>query len=410
MGLGKTLSSLAAGYQRGLTNRTIVTCSGSALSVWPKEVKKWFPELTGNVVVVEGTKPQRRKLWDKYGKQEHVILVCTYGVYLADHQYIPEDFDLHIADEAHKARNHKSKTYYALQEIRAEDVYLLTGTPAPKGVQHMFGYLHWLYPKKFRSYWGFLNKYCVIEEGPFGKEIIGSMNMVEFKQILSTIMIRRKKSSNMPKKRRHIMEVEMTAEEARIYKQIDEKQIYNREDGTYLLTPSAMSARLRCRQLFICPQLLDPALKAGSGLDAILEHADDNELNHFVIFTPFPAAFPFLRQRIWERLQVSAHELRGGMDSVTVAKTIEDWTNAPKGIVLVSIKFATSFELTKASTGYMLGYEWDPDDNYQAEDRLHRMGITEDVNIYYVMHDTVLAARQKEIADLKYHEGIQMGL
>lgn len=410
MGLGKTLSALTAGYQRGLTKRTIVTCSGSALSVWPKEVKKWFPELTGRVVVVEGTKAKRRKLWEEHADKEEIIMVCTYGVYMADSAIIPTRWDLHIGDEAHKARNHKSKTYYAVTKIVSDDLYLITGTPAPKGVQHMFGYLHWLFPKQFTSYWKFINTYCVVEEGPFGKEIVGSMNMDKFKEILSTIMIRRKKSSNMPVKRRHILDAVMTAEEERIYKQIDTEQIYNRADGSYLLTPSAMSARLRCRQLFICPQLLDPALGSGSGLDLILEHADDNELNHFVIFTPFPAAFPFLRKRIWERLQVSAHELKGGMDSTTVAKTIEDWSKAEKGVMLVSIKFATSFELTKASTGYMLGYEWDPDDNYQAEDRLHRMGITEDVNIYYVFHDNVLAKRQKEIADLKYHEGVQMGL
>lgn len=412
MGLGKTLQALTAGFKRRLLmKRVLITCSQSALSVWRDEIALWFPEYKDHVRLIEGkyTKQRRRKLWLD-ANDPACIYICTYGTFLSDVDVIPKEWDLHIADEVHKVRNHKVKTYKAIRTIQADDVYLLSGTPAPKGARHMFGYLNWLYPKRFKSYWGFINRYCTFDEGPFGREIIGVQNMDELKEILSTIMLRRKKTGNMPKKRRIVLKVDMTPEEEKIYHSLEVDKIYSKADGTYLLTPSAMAANMRCRQLFVCPRLIDPALGYGSGIEAILQHVKDGELDHFVIYSPFPAAFDYLREIIWSKLQVSAHVLRGGMSADEVSNTINDWKSAPKGVILCSIKFATSFSLVKASVGYMLGFEWDADDNYQAEDRQYRKGITEDVTIYYVMHDNVLTKHQKEIVDAKVYLGKEMGL
>ena len=35
----------------------------------------------------------------------------------------------------------------------------------------------------------------------------------------------------------------------------------------------------------------------------------------------------------------------------------------------------------------MLGYEWDANDNIQAEDRLHRIGQKNNVDWYYILHE-----------------------
>jgi hypothetical protein len=58
-----------------------------------------------------------------------------------------------------------------------------------------------------------------------------------------------------------------------------------------------------------------------------------------------------------------------------------------RGIALCSIRYAESFDLTPATWGVFVGYEWDAWDNLQAEDRLHRGEITDPINLYYIRHN-----------------------
>lgn len=57
------------------------------------------------------------------------------------------------------------------------------------------------------------------------------------------------------------------------------------------------------------------------------------------------------------------------------------------GIIIQSIKFAESYELWPAHYMYMLGYDYNPEQNAQAEDRIHRdKAVTPDpVDIYYTI-------------------------
>ena len=92
-----------------------------------------------------------------------------------------------------------------------------------------------------------------------------------------------------------------------------------------------------------------------------------------------------MQEYIEAKLKRPGIVLRGGMDSKQVRKAIGQFEQEEKAFVLLSIKFAQSFDLTKSCTGYMLGYEYRVMDNEQAEDRLHRLSSVEPVTIYYVI-------------------------
>jgi len=408
MGLGKTATAIVGAELGGhLQHNTLIPCTKSALSVWPAQFETWMPKYLDRLVVIEGSKAKRTKIWNSCKGNE--IIVATHNVISQDIDIVPPQWNLIIADEAHKyMRSHKTISYKHLQSLERKQEIIITGTPASKGVLHMFGYLHALYPKRFASYWAFINRYLRIDEGAFGQEILGAQNMDELRSILSTIMLRRMMSAGMPTKHRRRFPIQMNAEERKVYDTIDKTNIWKRGDDSYLLSPSEMSNQLRLRQLLVCPKLIDPNLGPGSGIEAVMTHIDDQELGHAVIFSPFASAFPFLEECIVGVWKKPAYILKGGMDAATVKKTIQAWEKTG-GIMLCSIQFATSFDLTKASTAYMLGMDWDPDNNYQAEDRIHRRSsVAEDVIIYYVLHDTVLIDNQLNIMNAKtamtYHD------
>jgi hypothetical protein len=55
-------------------------------------------------------------------------------------------------------------------------------------------------------------------------------------------------------------------------------------------------------------------------------------------------------------------------------------------LLVATIKKAISYDATECARGYFLGCEWTPADNFQAEDRLHRIGQSRAVEIAYLVN------------------------
>ncbi len=154
-----------------------------------------------------------------------------------------------------------------------------------------------------------------------------------------------------------------------------------------MIASTAMTKVLRLRQLLVCPMLIDEKLAScGAGIDAILDHFDDHELTHTVIFSPFKSAFPYLKSRIKQYLNIDADILQGGMDAGEVKEAIQNWKLKKRGVMLCSTQFAQSFDLTYATVGYMLGFDWDPNINDQAMYRMQRMSSQIPATIYFISH------------------------
>jgi len=64
-----------------------------------------------------------------------------------------------IADEVHLIKNRKALKTLALKKINAFYKTGLSGTPADDKPWDIWSILHWLYPRKYRSYWTFYEKH-----------------------------------------------------------------------------------------------------------------------------------------------------------------------------------------------------------------------------------------------------------
>src|SRR5690606_12173656 len=80
-----------------------------------------------------------------------------------------------IGDEIQRAGlfNHTTVTYSIFKKLSGvvPCMFLLTGTPYRRGVVDFFGPLSLKAPQEFKSYWSFVNKYCVKINTGFGVEI-----------------------------------------------------------------------------------------------------------------------------------------------------------------------------------------------------------------------------------------------
>jgi hypothetical protein len=179
--------------------------------------------------------------------------------------------------------------------------------------------------------------------------------------------------------------------------------------GELYITPNILAGTIRLRQMMVCPKVLDPNLPWGAGLEGILDDVRTSELTHWVISTPFRDPIPWI-EKFFQEAGYKTERLMGGdgIDADELDRRIKRWTQNG-GPMIQTIKYAESYELPAARIMYMLGYEYDPEANSQAEDRIHRdIRVTpQAVDIYYTKHrgsyDEDLIAHMATSADNNYN-------
>ena len=414
MGLGKTVSTLWTALYKSrdifaakqiypdipYQQMILIVCPSKALYVWKNEIQNWFGYSS---IIYTGTPKQRQKTREEMFYTS-AFVITTYGMLKELHEYAWRGI---IADEIHEAGllNHKTKTYDIFSKFYNKIVwsFLLTGTPIRQGVIDLYAPLHLVDSKVFANYWQFVNKYCIVIETPFGKEIQRNpVDIKGFRKILDRYMIRRLKSEvlkDLPGKQRQPIPLQMTPKQAKAHHDIMEEFIYSDEDAL-VVTQNAMSATLRARQVLVTPRLL--------GIDedgAALEYLKAEGKNlldigkPFVVFTPFRSAIPIISDVIMGLgLATKIYTITGGLKPNEFANQWQGFqeNSSSNKVLICVIKSGASFHATAASDCFFLGYEWDFNLNSQAEDRLCRLGQKDFVNCRYLLHEGTVDEDVKE--------------
>lgn len=413
-GAGKTVIALEAAKELGFNRLLILVPRISALLTWVTNIEKTkFVKQEEIAIVQKWTKNKRADLWLNQSPEFRNIkvVVALYQTIIRDvDQLVDEDsgFDFIICDESHRIKNRDTDTYKAIKRIcRRRRRVFLTATPQSKGPQDLWTTLNVLSPNVFTSYWKFVKRYCVVEDGEYGKDIVGvrKSTLKELKARLNGFLhnIPEKELDGwVPKRQRQLLPVVPEQKVLRIYRMLEQEMLALLPDNSHVLVPNTLSKFTKLRQLLCCPQMLHPALGIGVGLPAILEHAENNN-PHVVVFSDFVEPFEHWQKFLKSR-KVPTFVLRGGMKLDDVRTTIgqfERYKYRDKASVLLcSIPFAESFDLLSPDTAYFLGYAWDQNANYQAEGRLTR-GSKKHCNFFYVCHSKTIDTYMLEVLDNK---------
>ena len=243
-GLGKTLQTLAAVVEAGITGPILVVASpkSAAFLTWPQEIARWLP---GDEVILIGAhlkpadradviknlawmtqnfkNPMLRRHWvlmapnyvriraelDEWGNYKYVD---GKKIIKPVQEAIAELFDVEwstiIVDEAHRTlagctgnKKKQSAQRLGLGALQLKPGGLriaLSGTPARGKEQNLWGILNWLQPKEYRSYWKWVERHFDIFNDQYGM-IIGQLNdEAKFYDELKAVMIRRTKAEVAP--------------------------------------------------------------------------------------------------------------------------------------------------------------------------------------------------------------------
>ena len=195
MGLGKTAISLFYTVIEPSINCTVIVCPASLKIQWKAQIKQWLHSEDVHII---------------YGRTSYKIpqvkfIIINYEIFKDHIDTIREvSPDLLIVDEIQNFQNHKAlrtKALYSLTKT-IDRVLALSGTPITKSPAQFFPILHILEPYIFSNEFIYKRRYCNAYQGRYGWVFDGVSNVEELREILSNIMIRRKKEDclDIPKK------------------------------------------------------------------------------------------------------------------------------------------------------------------------------------------------------------------
>ncbi|UDL15902.1 DNA helicase [Microbacterium phage Pumpernickel] len=470
-GLGKSAQAIRALLEiqrRGIMAfPALVVCPNTLKTNWKREFEKWWPGV--KVQIIHGTAAQRRKQFEEYFKVEgtddryHVLIVnweslkghsrlAPYGSVALkkcqehggeDPKITPArcevherelnriDFQAVIADEIHRAKSPKAATTRALWSAtgNAEYRFALTGTPQSSDVTDLWSIMHWLAPEEWPSKSKWIDRTVDTMLNAFGgMHVIGIKPTMqeEFHALLNPRMRRMLKSVVLPWLPEivyQVRDVEMSAKQAKAYKQMKEKSIAALDNGEYVLAADALLQAKRLQQfansyaeIVVVPgdplhpdpeKQMDKEIVKLSEPSATLDAVVDDITNGD--FGDDQVAISAVSSQLLELLSAKLtkagipHGMITGDYAVDVRQNaIDDFQQGRTKVILFTVQ-AGGVGVTLTAARWLLRIErpWSLIDDVQGRDRVHRIGSE--------IHDSIMIVDYivKDTVQSKVHEALE---
>jgi SNF2 family DNA or RNA helicase len=414
MGTGKTYEAIARDEQirDGQGAATLVIAPMTALEdVW----KYHFQELT-NLKVVFIDPKQRDRSW-AYWCAIAGDVFCVHWEALRLMPQLREGVWLHvIADECHRMKNRKAQQTRALKSIK-NVVFktAMSGTPVVNRPDELWSVLNWLDPSKYSSYWRFRGDYVETKteyaHGRTFQKIIGPKNLKKLHREIDPFYVRRRKEDvlpDLPDKYYTTMKVSLDPVQRRAYNMMRDQMIawIGEQEDEVLPAPVVIAQLTRLQQFSVAfaeysddgrIRLTEPSSK----LDALMEVLDETE-EPVVVFSRFKQLVRLIERRLDDKA-ISYSSLTGDTGATERSASVRRFQEGLCRVFVGTIGAGgIGITLTRASTVVFTDRDWSPALNAQAEDRLHRIGQKNAVQVIdIVARNTVDLGKNQTLATKK---------
>jgi SNF2 family DNA or RNA helicase len=358
---GKTPTTLLAVNDR--MNKGVIVCPAGLKLNWSREAQIW---INRSATVVSGTKKKRTRIYDEYRSADKGILILSYETLRSDVAEFNFEFDVLIVDEAHRLRNYKTKQSKALYTIakKAKHVFALTGTPAVNHPSDVYGILRLLRPRKYNSYWQFIERYFGYTMSRFGREILKLKPhmLAEFTDLLNTISVQRKRVDVMkwlPPMTHRQIPLELSDTQKQYYTQLVETYRYDDK-----VVPNAIALLTRLRQICLDTGLITEKDSSPKG-DFIKEYINDND-ESVLVFSSFTSFLNKLHS------EIPGSVLLTGEQTQAEKQTAVDKMQKGEAKVMLAnvVAGGLGWTLDKVDTIIFTDKSFNPINNEQAQDRI----------------------------------------
>lgn len=378
-GLGKTKQSIDIAVGRKIINdvrKCLIVCGVNSTKYnWEKEIEIHSYE---SVKMIDGSKAKRIKAIEEWNSNNAYFGIINIEALRQDDIILAlrdVGIDMVIVDEIHKCKNPQSKQGKAIHLLNAKYRIGLTGTPIQNKILDVYNILKWVGAES-RNFYVFRNRYCKL--GPF-KNIIGYQNLPEIHAKINKVMLRRLKKDvlDLPPKIYKTHYVELSTRQKFLYRQSKASILEMLNMGINI--PDNPLTLLMMLRKITAGLLTDENPK----LDRLKEILEDIEPEKKVIIF---SNYKEVTLKIREELDKSFGGVLyiDGDTPIKERQNIVDkfQTTTNHNIIIGTIgAMGTGLTLNKAEYVVFFDKNYNASENEQAEDRSHRIGTKNNVNI-----------------------------
>ena len=452
MGLGKTFEALALDIRRRTTQlkghrqtdcKTLIVTPSSVVSSWVDHIYAIWP--SAKVAVID---PKNRPdLISKLSQPYHYYVIHWEAVRL-----IEELRDIRwwhiIADEVHRVKNRKAQVTQGLKKLKTSYKTGLSGTPADNAPQDLWSILNWLYPRIWSSHNRFDNYFVKIQthtqgacfaimtredgtEGPCGgyhkgtfKKVTGVAHIDELQTSIAPYYIRRLKEDvikELPDKYYTEVKVKLPPKQRRIYDQMRTDMLawIGQHEHEPIAAPIVVAQLIRLKQFALgyaeivtakkrdkdgvvrdvrTVKLSEPSIK----LDAVMQIIEDNPTKQIVVFSESKQIINLLNTRL-ASARISCAVLTGDTPQTARGDLVDYFQRGNARVFAGTIHAGgEGITLTASDTVCFLDRTWNPSKNKQAEDRLHRIGQKNAVQVIDIVAEDSVDGGRLQALRLKW--------
>ena len=407
MGLGKSVQLLSLIEARRGCGPALIVCPASLVYNWAAECEKFAGDLT--VEVVAGTKSQRRKAIATVAAQSQEradddaykgidVVITSYDLLRRDvDDYKTCHFALMALDEAQYIKNHATKVAKAVKQVEADHRFALTGTPIENRLSELWSIFDFLMPGLLGTYAKFREKYEQPIMAPGSEHSV----MADKLQALVGLFIKRRLKkdvlTDLPDKFENVLTVKLEGEQRRLYAAHEQRlraTLTKTKDADFNVKKIRILAEFTLLREICCdPRLVyADAKNASAKLEAISELVDTcmDEGKKTLIFSQFTSFLDLIGARLAER-GVEFYTITGETPKKRRVELVDEFNGNDVPVFLISLKAGnTGLNLVGASVVVHADPWWNAAAQNQATDRAHRIGQTQDVNVYQIVaKDTI---------------------
>mmetsp|Transcript_95449 Transcript_95449/g.172238 ORF Transcript_95449/g.172238 Transcript_95449/m.172238 type:complete len:751 (+) Transcript_95449:81-2333(+) len=378
MGLGKTLQALVIAQCYAEEWPVLIVAPTSVVLNWKTEVVKWFPHLSSEIQVLEW------KTFNGHPRREKLVYLVSYDQLMAHKEFRTRPdgnpYKVVIVDEAHMMKNPDARRTKALIPIcrTASRCSLLTGTPVLNCAAETWVHMAAL-DESIPGFADFCVRYSLFKQlektADERPELtpVGVREPEELHELLQSFMVRRTKQDVMPdlaEKRRHVKIFQGEDLEGKYLRAIiaRQKAAGGKNFANYASMVFSVTAKAKKEAV-------------AKYVEEIIQQQSDAKI---VVFGHHEIILSAVEKKL-KRLGLSYIRVDGQVSMSDRQERVDAFQNSDEiRVALVGIMACgQGISLTAARVAIFAELYWVPARLLQAEDRVHRHGQKNIVDIYY---------------------------
>lgn len=383
VGLGKTIEAgliLKEYMLRGLVKNALILVPASLVNQWVNELNQKF--------YIPAVSHRKNYNWDG----NYILVSSLDTAKRSPHReaILANEYDFVLIDEAHKLKNHKTKNYQFVRQIKKKYCLLLTATPIQNDLMEIFNLIAILRPGHLGDMTTFKQKYT------------GNKGKVEadtyLKQLIERVMIRNtRENTDLKPSNRHIntIWVDFSKDEASVYDRLNNlkkvndmftkmtllREMCSSREACYLSLNKLLESRGEDEDIQSIIQDIGQ-LPAHSKADKAVELIQSIGDEKVIIFTEYRATQLYLQWYLQQH-GISSVPFQGGFK-----RGKKDWMIQlfrDRSQVLIATE-AGAEGINLQFCHHLINYDlpWNPMKIEQRIGRIHRFGQENDVKIYNI--------------------------